>query len=132
MYYIVFRNLFLHSAIFFIRKSNIDFTTRWNTCTIRLESLVFHLFTYFKALCIHEQNQIQVEEVPKVHNFFKGKAEMATKPFSDSTRTATDRTWVIMECWNKEGFFLEITEVLSEVRANYFSNFWGIFWHFLL
>ena len=44
---------------------------------------------------------------------------MATKPFSDSTRTATDRTWVITECWNKEGFFLEITEVLSEARKNY-------------
>ena len=57
---------------------------------------------------------------------------MATKPFSDSTRTATDRTWVIMECWNKEGFFLEITEVLLEVRTNYFSNFMGIFLTFFL
>ena len=34
--------------------------------------------------------------------------------------SATDRTW---ECRNKEGFFLEITEVLAEVRTNYFSNF---------
>ena len=37
----------------------------------------------------------------------------------------TDRTWVITECRNKEGFFLEITEVPSEVRTNYsFSEIW--------
>ena len=39
----------------------------------------------------------------------------------------TDQTWVITKCRNKEGFFLEITEVLSEVHTNYFSNFRGIF-----
>ena len=33
--------------------------------------------------------------------------------------SAIDRTWVITECRNKEGFFLEITEVLSQVRTNF-------------
>ena len=32
---------------------------------------------------------------------------------------ATDQTWSITECRNKEGFFLEITEVSSEVSMNY-------------
>ena len=35
--------------------------------------------------------------------------------------SVTDRTWVITECWNMEGFFLEITEVLSEVRMTYIN-----------
>ena len=40
-------------------------------------------------------------------------------------QSATDRTYVITECRNKEGFFLEITEVPSEVRTNYsFSEIW--------
>ena len=33
----------------------------------------------------------------------------------------TDRTWVITECRNKEGFFLEKAEVLSEVRMNFWT-----------
>ena len=36
---------------------------------------------------------------------------------------ATDGTWVITECQNKEGFFLEITEVLSEVLSELCTNF---------
>ena len=43
-------------------------------------------------------------------------------------QSATDRTYVITECRNKEGFFLEITEVLWEVRRNYsFSHFSIVF-----
>ena len=36
-------------------------------------------------------------------------------------KPATDRTWVITECRNKEEFFLTITEVLSEVGTNFWT-----------
>ena len=44
-----------------------------------------------------------------------------------SLTAATQRTWAIAECRNVGTYFLTITEILSEVHTNYFSNFWAFF-----